>query len=747
MAYKNSLDDGKEILGKDTDETNRRYLKMLGTNMNRTGASLIMLRLVPDDFAHMIPEGEVSKNDILYGVTNYAIYVEVEAPGLVEYGDFGVLLNGSKVHTIGANYCSGGYVLQFNSHGNGFLLPYFGYPNENRYEFLDPYIWGARPMYFYDAAKEGFPAPRNISFNGGTEDFSKNAGTEGAKDLWYRLPFSAPSRDYINQITGDNIFTANQEGRNGRADRANNSDYGIMYGMRPPRYNTPWRSHYSPKHMQSWHIDPPPSSTQQTQTANKPANRIGFCWDGSWHLYNTGTGGQRVLWTQRRIFKLTVLEVTRDIMASEIEADWIAGGAVEDSTNIVHKAGDMFVRAEMIHRKDNTKDWNDSQYYVYSKPIWFGKFKGDAWRGDYSSPFKKLGNTMQHIVADPEPPYGDPQSFRRRGMRVRSWKEAFLGWDFSKVKQDADGRYRHLWKDFVNEKRSVDYPPDINPSDGPFDVTDGVVKFPPDFHKTQYVGSMVSSAFKGTYRISDSIWTPPIAINMNNGATIQAGSVLNNTFGQYSYNGQSVGRNTNNVYNGNYTDRIYGRLSILRNQGNSTPIFGLYAMRGWDYGTSENTTTTQNPGYYSYGGVWNPPTTTTTTDVYDSTDDTAKRFLMVVQGLQLPFQPSFATARQPNNRDYKADRDRIFGFHFWTTWTSTTEPAIKFYDTWIGEGFSPREVRAILGLRERNAGEDEDEYKAFIRGTYVGEEGSDGLTPLEAQGFYMPESYVPGTNP
>jgi hypothetical protein len=220
----------------------------------------------------------------------------------------------------------------------------------------------------------------------------------------------------------------------------------------------------------------------------------------------------------------------------------------------------------------------------------------------------------------------------------------------------------------------------------------------------------------------------------------QFGSTADNTFGQYKYTNESVQRersgtrnNYRYAYNGRYTPYIYGRLSILRPQGISTPIFGLYAMRGWDFGNSGRDDA-----------------------VYDSTNNSSKRFLTVVQGLRLPYYPLDGLPGSPtegprgdknflrvwpnttNAQDYAAERDRILGFRFWnnTNQGTTEEPiysTIRLYDTWIGEGFSPREVRAILGLTTTNS--------ADIRNTYVEPE-------LEAQGFYVPEGYVPGgTNP
>jgi hypothetical protein len=308
-----------------------------------------------------------------------------------------------------------------------------------------------------------------------------------------------------------------------------------------------------------------------------------------------------------------------------------------------------------------------------------------------------MGNSMQHVVADPEPLDGDAQSFRRRGMRVRSWKEAFKGWNFSQLDEDAAGDYHYVWWDFVNDKRA-----DYNATN-PFgnDGADGPEKMPPDF-----------------YEAADSVWTPPVAIDLNGGAVQQTNGYNTLTgFGQYGY-GQFVsgdvvsgdaGEDEVRVYNGIYENMIYNRLSVLRpwrdtlpNQ--TTPIFGLYAVRGWDFGTSR------------YGSV------------YDK-DNTSRRFLKVFQGMRIPYKPSNINLhREPSkpgksaNSDYSAKRDRVIGFIFWGA-------DINVYDSWISEGFSPREVRAILGLRDGMT-------DAEVRDTYVG--AASGKPTVEADGFYVP---------
>jgi hypothetical protein len=375
----------------------------------------------------------------------------------------------------------------------------------------------------------------------------------------------------------------------------------------------------------------------------------------------------------RHIMKFTVLEVTKDITQSQIGKDetgqyWhepIAPAEGSGDAAVVHKAGDMFVRAEMIQLRKNPRnptmaiDPNNSRNYVYSKPIWFGKIKGDSWSGDDASPFKKMGDTMSHIVAPMEPRAGDAQSYRRRGMRVRSWKEAFYGQDFfnSPTVDDNTGEANYNREWFVSTP-------------------------PPDYPNKDYMGD------------PKAIWTPPIAINLNALATAQSGSIASNTFGQYQLSTQTVGRasvtvdgKTQTAYNGKYDDRIYGRLSLLRPYGNNKPLHGLYALQGWDYGYNDNT-----------GAV------------YDSASNSAKRFLMVVRGMRLPYnlhqfsananaydaiKSSYYNREPGRTGNYKADRERVLGFRFWiNSGTAST----KIYDIWIGEGFTPWEVREVLGL-------------------------------------------------
>jgi hypothetical protein len=795
-------------------EGERRYFEVTGNKKGGGAAPIVMKKLTPNDFSHMIPRGATKKDDILYGVTNYAVYVDAEVRDSGS-GGYAVVLNGSKVHVNGspldesdkdkkygkdAEYTTGGHYFQFDPGANGLVIRYFAYQPHVDHGFgqTDIFVFGTRPMYFYDATKENFPAPGVIEFfktaSGPDfvtkfENFNENAGAGTNDKINYRIPFSALARRSMYDIQGTDLgkleylnttinFSDKMEGR----DEDNGGTYrGPFY----PAYGvtigtaTGFGSIYSPKHMQSWHNYNYPEEYIVDMAAPNASEdkRIGFRWDRSWHLelrkkIEPNSIWQNPVWEQRHILKLTILEVTRDITAGEVDEEWrynihhrndnpLTGGQLTKLADdyVIHKSGDMFVRAELIQLKPGATDWNNSRNYVYSKPVWYGKFKGDAWRGDDQSPFKKLGNTMQHIVADPEPEEGDDQSYRRRGMRVRSWKESFLGWDFSKVTRP---NYRYVWRDFVNGgKETYD-------KDEPFGVSDSLKgkRFPPDFYESVYADGVAGRVDSDKTKTAHSVWTPPLEIDLNADSALsdenenklftshsnvrnvsQSGDSLGDasipidksakTFGQYMNNnngGQYVERERRPkswggyvyAYNGKYkkdTPLIYGRLSFLRpwrdalpNQ--TTPIFGLYAMRGWDFGTSRMRDDKDN----------------NKVRIYDSTVNTPKRFLTVVQGLQLPFYPQklkvWANESESSPRDmspggnvFKPDRDRVIGFRFWDNGAASDASKTRLYDTWIGEGFSPREVRAILGLKTNDPTE--------IRGTYVHED-------MEEADFYVP---------
>jgi hypothetical protein len=90
--------------------------------------------------------------------------------------------------------------------------------------------------------------------------------------------------------------------------------------------------------------------------------------------------------------------------------------------------------------------------------------------------------------------------------------------------------------------------------------------------------------------------------------------------------------------------------------------------------------------------------------------------------MRLPYRPIQAGHREPYDSSYGAARARVIGFRFWSA-------NMYIYDSWIGEGFSPREVRAILGLSEGTT--DEETRKNYVYST-------SGEPALETDGFYVP---------
>ncbi|MDR3265145.1 MAG: hypothetical protein LBT15_03940, partial [Synergistaceae bacterium] len=614
-------------------------------------------------------------------------------------------------------------------------------------------------------------------------------------------------------------------------------EYGGPYGM---TFGGGGRSVYNPKLMQTWHFYYPafargpnekPATVATADVSNTQDNRRGFRWDldrddSQWKIVPTG-------WRTRHLIKLTVLEITKDIHASQVEADWRArihhDGSTDmtwDPGDVIHRAGDMFVRMEMIQlRKMNPVDPDhvgDSRTYVYSKPIWFGKFRGDAWRSDSPSPFKKMGNRMMHLVSDPEPKGGDLRSYRGRGMRTRSWRDNFRGWDFNSPQFDKTYRWE---KDLVRNLiyNDSELQKKIDPTPFHPDMGD------PGMNDDQRVGD-------------DSVWIPPVAIDMKgfgvhgtwserndaflqdilqspdhglfgyrsisaggrtvgslytavrpsmyteNGVNIgfsrdaatgsevhavyQYGDRRGDTFGNYAFRGEKVEfeRRLKDPqkpalgyaygYNGRYTPMIYGRLSMQRPWDNATlrktPIYGLYALRGWDLTRYERWGTglrgdESNP-VYDFNATtqsWAEPAVNVQAN---DQGYMTKRFLMVVQGLQMPYHPhrikdlpallpdteiALAAPRRKavfdadpkevvpsgsvyrraplggSYENYRPDRERTIGFRFWAgdasgadttkhndTWiTGPANPnQFRIHDMWLEEGFSPKEVREILGL-------------------------------------------------
>ncbi|GHV51569.1 hypothetical protein FACS1894216_05950 [Synergistales bacterium] len=660
----------------------RGTFTVTGNSGGSSASPKVMIELGEQYFSHMQKAGK----PVLYGATNYALYVDAELPvasNATIDGGYGIFLNSSEALKNGNadEWFTSGYVFQFDPAACGFPIRYFGYGGAvSAYNELTGGVsaFGARPMYFYDAAKPGYPAPKAITYFTGatgaataTENFNLNAGAAAGDSVNYRLPFRAVAANYQNEITYD--ITVNTLGTGNlvygfTVDNANNlrranrrdlhlptaAPNGARYGV-----SENYHSVYFPKLMQSWHMYPgtnPSDMTTGTGTGSIAAgtdNRIGYRWDRGWNV-DTAT------WRLRHILKLTLLEITQNITPTMVTSDWRADihhtGAATGNAAVIHEAGDMFVRVEMIQIRPGGDPYN-SRDYIYSKPIWYGKFKGDSWSGGDPSPFKKMSNKMPTVVADMEPKYGDSQSYRRRGMHVRSWKDAFNGWDFTNYNQ-ADAWY---------SRKSIN-------------------TLPPDFDR------------------DGKVWTPPIAIDLNasnaaanaNNITQSGNNTNATTFGLYQDTAQRINREnrTGYAYNGSYANgnKLYGRLSLLRNQGNATPIHGLYALRGWDYGTNYVNNVTYD---------------TTNATTYNS-----KRFLTVVQGLRLPYMPygvdAAGNAKTYYHRDptgttnpplghardeYRKDRKRIIGYRFW----SSNVP-FKVHDTWIGEGFAPWEVREILGL-------------------------------------------------
>ncbi|GHS95692.1 hypothetical protein AGMMS50276_12260 [Synergistales bacterium] len=739
-VYVNADVNSATLLAADTSANNGNGMfKVSGGSGANPGK--VILEFASEDFSHMVPKDNGAPVEpVMYGSTNYAVYLDATSGAS---GGYGVFLNGTKVHTGRQNnadyYTSSGYVFQFDPGARGLIMRHYYY-NNTTFGELDNRTFGVIPMYFYDAAKgttnltSATPgtraAPGEIAFFKGSavalEDFGVNAGADRGSSISYRIPFRPVNAYYYQNIT--RYPTRRDTGELYRGSQDYNWGFYGASGQ-----DAQYMATYTPKLMQSWHNyeDTTVSGLGKTSatlnangeyndaynddnllTSAYEKNRHGYRWDYDWGM---DTDAQS-MWRRRQILKFTVLEVTKDIKQSQIGKDetgqyWqepiVQLNATYDGTDntIVHKAGDLFVRLEMIQLRKNPRDPtkildpNNSRNYVYSKPIWFGKIKGDSWRGDDPSPFKKMGNTMMHVVSPLEPRAGDAQSFRRRGMRVRSWKEAIYGQDFS---GSSGSTQTNAATGAVSYRRG-------RAGGKPF-----TKDWPPDYENADYTGA------------NDAIWTPPIAVDLNaapasdnTGYTGTNPTLKNITqpaagnttaadvFGQYSYgNGQYVQRERKGAsgsyqyaYNGVYTNRMYGRLSLLRpyNAANPPkPLHGLYAMRGWDYGRNGNASA-----------------------VYDSTGDTRKRFLMVVRGQRMPynihqFTPSDAGDVTINNGYYNResgavgaytpDRVRTLAFRFWSSGSAPT----LYYDDWIGEGFTPWEVREILGL-------DPTQYPVFVR--------------------------------
>ena len=568
---------GEEIYSPGDSES-RGSVTLLGQKPDSTSATMKVTNvLTPEYFSHM--------DTSVYGVTNYAIYLDAALASGVS-GGYGILLNGlvSQKPDAAGIFQATGYVFQVDPGLDGFTIRYFA---KNDTVTTPQEHFGSRVMYFYDAQK-AFPSPKKIFSAGapGGEDFSQNEGAPAGKDIFHRMAYNVRG-GASDRTTAAFLSTINAS----RQTDAAHPDNALVYGT-PSTTNG--LALYTPKWLQTW------TGSAALAPGEYPRSR-GFRWDGIWNV-DVNNPQNRENWFQRHILKLTVLELTRDVPAAQL-----APAAWRTASEGGHKAGDMIVRAELILMKDPTKSVYDSRNYVYSKPMWFGKFRGDAWRGDEPSVFKKMGNTMMHEVAAPEPAKGDRQSFRRRGMRVRSWLETSA------------------------------------PS-----------------HPDNEAGP-------------NKIWTPPLAVDLNRGDTVQN---QGHAFGIPNFPGYGipatpvVSKDASGRYTGEYLPMAYGRLSWLTSGDISKPLYGLYALRGKDYGF--------NGSASDAGSGVNTPT--------------EKYFLTVQQGTQLAYAKSWSGVPP-----YRKNRDRSFGLRSWAA-TGTRNVGLTLYVAWIGEGFSIGEIRDLLGL-------------------------------------------------
>jgi prepilin-type N-terminal cleavage/methylation domain-containing protein len=689
----------------------------------------VILRFASDDFKHLIPKDGSAP---LYGVTNYALYLDMQIPtdNDAMAGGYGVILNGTRPEGNSEQKALG-YAFQFDPGAGGLPMRFIkaeeveetGKPTPTYRDNNYTVNFGARPMYFYDAAKPNFPAPKEIIFFASgagadtrSENFNLNAGASSNEDINYRTPFVAHI-DYHDKIRNSFPITGRDFGFTTLINEYNQENY---YGLTSIRYAA---AVYSPKLMQSWHKYSGMSkeSGDINDMGDNPVtltrdNRVGFRWDRGWNVVPD-------IWKKRHILKLTVLELTQDVPKSRSTIQ-----TTGNETN-AHNKGDLFVRAELIQLKPGATNFYNARNYVYSKPIWFGKFKGDSWRGNDVSPFKKMGNRMEHIVSAPEPKEGDAQSYRRRSMRLRSWKDSFEGWDFTSVDSVS---HRYKWRTNLlpnSEGKPLQYPGYL------FREEPGKNMKP---EKILLLGKPVSWDVASP-DIDKAVWTPPIAVDLNrynnsnsNSNIYQSGSNSDNTFGQYERNNQYAQRERKPAnspftyaYNGSYTDELYGRLSLLlkKQDSNADLLDGLYALRGWDFGTSAVKKALPDAKYSA-----NP---------YDS-PSSLKRFLMVTQGLQLSYQPSDIQQNNDSTKGivapfikreiYTADRERVMGLLIWQS--VEKENQFQFNDIWLGEGFAPWEIREILGLKDSGNGAVSDQNMLELY--------QKGLKEENQGGYYKP---------
>jgi hypothetical protein len=176
------------------------------------------------------------------------------------------------------------------------------------------------------------------------------------------------------------------------------------------------------------------------------------------------------------------------------------------------------------------------------------------------------------------------------------------------------------------------------------------------------------------------------------------------------------------------------------------PVWGLYAIRAWDYQRAKMGLFSDKDAYiYCFQSF---ERNQKGSGLMDNVGEARKRLLMVVQGLQLTYKPNRQTVDKTGNfktpdetryiepkpddsdanrylrapkgysqhdgnakknyRTYKKNRERIFGLHFWgnarsKSGTKNVAPdknpnRHEIHEVWLGEGFSPIEVVEILGL-------------------------------------------------
>ncbi|MDR1377046.1 MAG: hypothetical protein LBJ22_06010 [Synergistaceae bacterium] len=332
-----------------------------GYNARRRGPQML-LTLTAEDFKHLKPK-DPSKLD-LYGVTNYTLYLEGQltytAKAKTLDGGYSVLLNGSAPQTVQLGsikeHLSSGYMFQLDPGAGGYLMRYAYYktPNLNQVSIIntangDNYLnvydhdvgvaFGVHPLYAYDASKarHGKPrtmeAPQIVNFFAAqssadltvlSEDFNRHVGVLNPEQrIFYRLPFMPQGGKDAGgtdpYYTRESVMRTFTRGRD-KIGLSHYLAYGGPYGM---TYGGSSRSVYSPKHMQTWQLYYKESDTKGTHDPetkitmdfpSKSDTRQGYRWDLR-EIKDGGTKEVPIVWRTRHLVKLTVLEITRDILA------------------------------------------------------------------------------------------------------------------------------------------------------------------------------------------------------------------------------------------------------------------------------------------------------------------------------------------------------------------------------------------------------------------------------------------------